>query len=491
MESNIPIEDLIRVSWRKGVLNYKLKPWQHKLYNSVWDCINKGQSTYLVNCSRRYGKTFVLILIAIEYAIRFPKSQIKYAIPVGQEYIDMVLPSIEHIIDDFPTSKRKMPKGGFAEQQYGQPNHNAQGKRIKFENGSVIKFAGVNDDDATGLRGNTSNLNIVDEAGFMNNLDKVYRTILSPQTLTTGGSTIFVSTPPDTPDHDFSVFYRQHKENGRLSEFDVYTWADEKQLARAIEDSGGAETTTFKREYLVQFVTETDMQIVSEWDDKFIIPDDISPSFLYPYEHKYVAMDMGTVDLTAVLFASYDFQNTCLVIEKDLTMAGTMMTTQSIASRIKEEQALLWGDIKPFKYIADNNNPQMTQDMAITYGLPFVRTDKEDLEAMVNQLKVFIQQGKLKVKANCKHLIGCLKFGVWARNKRGKMFAHSKQYGHYDGLAALIYLVRKLDRVTNPYPADLSISHRTHSMPVKTEVKMTEQVRSLNNIFKPKRRWNY
>ena len=57
-----------------------------------------------------------MILIAIEFAIRNPKSQIKYAIPVGLEYIDMVLPSINEILGDYPTSKVKDSKGKIIEQ---------------------------------------------------------------------------------------------------------------------------------------------------------------------------------------------------------------------------------------------------------------------------------------------------------------------------------------------------------------------------------------
>ena len=47
-------------------------------------------------------------------------------------------------------------------------------------------------------------------------------------------------------------------------------------------------------------------------------------------------------------------------------------------------------------------------------------------------------------------MIGSLKYGVW--NDRRTEWERSTVYGHFDALAALMYLVRNIDQASNPIP---------------------------------------
>jgi hypothetical protein len=86
------------------------------------------------------------------------------------------------------------------------------------------------------------------------------------------------------------------------------------------------------------------------------------------------------------------------------------------------------------------------------HQLHFIPTDKGTLEEMVNTVRMLVRSEGLIVHPRCKQLIGCLNYGVW--DDRRSLFKEHKIYGHFDALAALIYLIRNLDRSTNPIPHD-------------------------------------
>lgn len=78
-------QDLVFESWRRGLLSWKLYAHQMPVYNAVWNAINtNGILKYVINCSRRFGKTTILCLIAIEYSIRNSNSQVRFASPTGR-----------------------------------------------------------------------------------------------------------------------------------------------------------------------------------------------------------------------------------------------------------------------------------------------------------------------------------------------------------------------------------------------------------------------
>jgi hypothetical protein len=71
---------------------------------------------------------------------------------------------------------------------------------------------------------------------------------------------------------------------------------------------------------------------------------------------------------------------------------------------------------------------------------------------MVNEVRIMVGSGQIIIHPRCKMLIGCLKYGLWDKNR--KEFARNKVYGHFDHLAALIYLVRNLAKHSNPVPQE-------------------------------------
>lgn len=331
-------------------------------------------------------------------------------------------------------------------------------KKYRFKNGAEIQLIGLDKNPNAG-RGNYCDLYVFEEAGFIKNLSYIYSSIVVPMTMyRVGARVLMISTPPKTPDHDFKDFCIKAKHEGAYIELDIYK---NPMVTPEMIEEYKAECLTetdWIREYLCRFATDLNSAIIPESEHLIVgIKRDTEN---YRYYHKYVAMDLGVRDLTACLFAYYDFKRAKLCIEREFVMSGPSMTTIKLRDAINEIEEPLWTfenertraleRQEPYRRIADNNNPLLLQDLGSLHGLYFLPTTKEELHAMVNQVRIWISDGRIEVDESCKYLIDSVRYGIW--NEQRKEFARSKTLGHYDALAALIYLVRSIDEITNPIP---------------------------------------
>ena len=172
-------------------------------------------------------------------------------------------------------------------------------------------------------------------------------------------------------------------------------------------------------------------------------------------------MDSGVRDKTAVLFAYYDFKQAKLFVQREFWLSGETVRTDHIASRVKALELELEYD-KVYRRMADCNNLVLVNDLNSVYKLNFYPTTKDSLEAMINKVRIWIGDGRISIDPSCKELIGCLENGIWNKNRDD--FGRSKVYGHFDALAALQYLVRNIDTMTNPIPRMHNKSIYTHSV---------------------------
>ncbi len=444
--------------WMQGNLGRKLHEAQQKLDKVYCESIKQ---LFVGNCSRQWGKSYWAVTKAIETAIKIPRAQIRYGAAFQTDLVDFIIPAFDKVLEDAPAAQKARKVGHF----------------YIFPNGSRIKLVGL-DKNPNGLRGNTLDLIIIDECGFVSNLDYIYKSIIIPATLHRPNcKIIFISTPPSTPAHPFVDYIQKAEIEGSYVKLDIYTnpRITPDDINRMIDEMGGVESTTFRRECLCELVTDSDLAIIPEWKDKWI--DDIPRDEYYQYYHKYVGMDLGVKDLTAAIFGYFDFKRASLIVEDELDMHGPSMNTQLLVGAIRAKEKDLWDNVDrvetngqiiykrdsnnttvPFRRISDNNWPILIQDLSSLHGLTFIETNKDLLEAMINEVRLMVQKGQIIIHSRCKKLIGCLQYGVWDNKK--KQFARSTVYGHFDHLAALIYLVRNLAKSTNPIPA--SHGHENH-----------------------------
>jgi hypothetical protein len=453
--------------WYRGNLQYLLHSGQRVIDKSFNDCT--GQ-LFVCNIARQFGKSFWAVSKCVELALRKPKARIKFGTAYHTDLTEFILPTFDAVLSDCPEEIK--------------PKYKVQGSKWVFPNGSEIKLVGL-DKSPNSLRGNVIDLIVIDEAGFVENLQYIYSSIIVPATLHRPNcKIIFISTPPSTPAHPFGDFIQLAESQDSYVILTIYdnpriTEADIDRMAAAV---GGKTSTTFRREFLCELILDEDLALIPEWSDRFI--HEPEHDAFYKFYHRYVGMDLGRKDHTALVLGYYDFKRAVLCIVDELTMAGPSWTTVTLKDQLLAKEQSLWGELKPFRRISDNNNPHLIMDLNSLYSVHFMETSKESLEAMVNEVRIMIGSGQIEVSPKCKMLIGCLKYGLWDKNR--KEFSRNKIYGHFDHLAALIYLVRNLAKHSNPIPIDYGHeNHRSWMGHIKNT--NTHNAKTIANALLPRR----
>lgn len=438
LRSKATRSDVIRERYLRGHLKYKLHSGQlviREKFKSMHDQL------FVAECARQFGKSYYFVLECIELAFKMPKARVKYATAYHTDLVEFIMPNFVEILKDCPEDIK--------------PKFKVQGSKWVFRNGSEIKLVGL-DLSPDGLRGNAIDLVVLDEAGFISGLDYIYKSVLIPATTHRPHCKIvMISTPASTPAHDFTDFCEKAELEGNLVTLTIHDnpRVDETNKLRLMKESGGEDSTTWKREYLCLRIIDADLAIIPEFKPEHIY--EVTPDHFTPFYHRYVAMDMGVSDLTALLFGYYDFMKAKLVILDEFVINGPKLTTKVLEGLIREKEYSLWKKSSPYKRISDNNNPLLLQDLAAertdgTTPIYFQATNKAELKQMVNAVRIMCATDSIVIHPRCKYTWGSLKSGVW--NKTKTQFARSKVYGHFDALAALVYLVRNLNTTTNPIP---------------------------------------
>lgn len=452
-------------------MDWKLHAGQLKIKQALRDSTGK---LFVGNCSRQLGKSYEMVTECVELAIKTPKARIKYGTAFLSDLVEFIQPNFEKILEDCPS--------------YMMPTYRAQKSKWIFNNGAEIKLVGL-DKNPDGMRGNAIDLSVLDECGFVSELDYLYKSVLVPATThRPNAKIILISTPPKTPAHEFGDYAQRAEAEGNYIKLTIYDnpMIGPERIAELMKESGGEASTTWRREYLCEFVTDSDSQIIPEWNDSFVVARERDE--FYRFYHLYDGMDLGRTDKTALIFSYYDFKRATLVVEDEFEMSGPSWTTITLKDSILSKEKELWGERQIYRRVSDNNNPHLIQDLNALHGVYFVETNKDSLEAMVNEVRVMVAAGRLEVHPRCKMLIGCLKYGVW--DKQRKKFARSQIYGHFDHLAALIYKIRNLDKHSNPVPPNYGFDVRNSI--IKSQKNTSEGAKLMGQIFnKPTRKPTY
>lgn len=424
------------------------------------------------NCSRRLGKSFKKCLQAIEVCRQVQDGQARLIAPTQKQMRGITQPIIRKIIRDCPEEIRPVWKQ--ADSLWFFPHSNAQ-----------LHVAGANNGHEDDSRGTEAHWIGVDEPGQIDKLKYLIADVLMPQLLTTRqatggkfGKLSISGTPPPTPAHEFADIAQEAEAAGNYSTYDIFSAGYSPEIVELFRREangrnwkpGDEDSTTWLREYLCKFVVDKNLALVPEWNDTYV--EDILRDDFFRFYHLYNGMDLGVSDFTVCLFGYYDFRRARLVIEDEVIMNGPQMTTPLLADAITSRRLALWGSevdgVKKmtrevYRAVADNDNPLLLQDLSALHKVHFSPVVKDSLNAMVNAMRVLVGSGRLAVHPRCRQLTGCLRNGVWKDLKRKEWLnSGPEKFGHFDALAALMYLVRNLDMQTNPIPPTLGLSEATH-----------------------------
>lgn len=453
--------EFVAKAWSVGKLSYLLRGYQKVVYWAIWAALSNPRTLkYALNISRRWGKTFLLCLIAVEMCLRKTGAQVRFAAPTGLELRKRIRPIMRTILRDCPDHLR--------------PQWNGQDKVWIFPNDSEFHIAGVNGGHVDDLRGSGCDLAVIDEGGFIDEVDTLVGDVLMPQTLDTGGTLVGCSTPPKSPAHEYVDFYKACRDEGNLYFADIETMSTLPKWKRAAyaKECGGEGTIRWRREYGAEYITDVEIQVIPDWIAHR--PEKLQPSpyvtaapvcEYFPFWRRYVTMDLGATrrDFTAVLFSHYNFQQRCLYVEREL-IDSTLPRKESgeLAAAISKIERDLWGpedkracgDLVRY---SDNNNIdlliQLMRDPE--HPIAFSAVSKTELPTMVDNLRSWVKAGRVRVDPSCTNLIECLQDGTWKDDDWiGREFDRTTKLGHLDALAALIYQVLNVNEHDNPIPRD-------------------------------------
>ena len=472
-QKEVAKKNVARSLWRKHDLSWKLEAHQLVAYSMIKAAaIKTPNSRFVLNASRRWGKTYTLCCLAIEYALAHPNSLILYAGATQKSVKDNIVPTFDDIFMDAPANLRAAFK--------------TQTNQYVFNNRAKIKLTGLDSGRLQKLRGMTAHLIIVDEAGFIDHLQTAVMSVLFPMTSTTGGQTILASNAPMSPGHDFvQVFTREAEENGcylKQTILDVPKFTKD-DIDRFAASCGGYESSTFQREYLCHFVVDEVNAVVPEWNKykKMLVHDERAfprPEFFYPL----VVIDLGLVDFTGVLFGYWHFAKATAVIEDELLLKG--VNSKQLVEKCRAKELELWGEdpIKPIQRVADGQ-PFTINDMVTIHKYPVGVATRGNVEAQANAIRLDVQACRLVINPKCVHTIGQIEDATWDRTRSS--FTRDSKNGHFDLVAALQYFVKHVNRHSNPYPPHYRMD--TRSMVLKEDVITNNSTMTgLKKIFAPK-----
>ena len=476
-------EEAVAKLWEQGELSWKLNRVQKELKHTV---DTDSTKTSVVVVSRRTGKTYWLVIEALMQCLKQPNSVVKFVFPKAKDAKTNIIPVMRMITEDCPEELK--------------PIFNTQDKIYNFHNGSQIQLAGSDGGGIDSIRGGFAHLCIVDEAGFVDDLKYAIRSVLSPTIRTTGGRIIMASTPSKSPDHEFvSEYMIPYKASGRLKIFTIYDNPNftPEIVQEIIEDyPRGVEDPDFKREYMCEVAIDTESAICAEFalnKDKIVIDDYEVP------EHTdfYIGADIGYVDLTVMLFGYYDFKNAAIVITDELVMSGATMTTEALALEIKKKEKLRFfkdgQNVEPYLRVMDNDL-KLINDLRQLHNIQFMPTKKDNKAGAINEMKIWMGQGRVKIHERCKHLIYHLEYGQWnSKRSNFKRLNDSPDKtirgGHVDDIPALYYLIRNIHAYRNPYPVGYGVNigpntYQSAKLKARRTSQTAETMKKIMNIGK-------
>lgn len=417
--------------------------------------IRKGE--LLIFSSRQLGKTFWGLSFAISFAAKNPGTKVLYFAPTQKALQDIIADTMSQLIVWAPDGFIKRHKTS-ARWSIGQ----SELRLYSLERSVIDKMS----------RGTNAHLIVTEEGGFVNSEDYKYaiEAVIRAQRNRFKAPLIHITTPsPDENHYIHTVTLPRCELSGLVARFDIYH--NPFMTSEEIEDIKNSITKeNWEREYLVKIIRDHTLVVCPEFNPSHIISQPIPK-----YTNFITSVDFGGVlDPHAILIAYWDFENARLVVCKEKILPINTGTDEIVESAKSLEKP--FGLQHPLR-VTDSQG-QTTVDLG-RMGFHTINPEKGNgsWEAGINAIRVAFQQNQIAVDESCVHLIQQLKYGMYTENR--KDFKRTKEMGHLDLIAALIYAWRH-KRTHNPNPIIPEAAHKdTHYISPSLRKKKSD----LNKIF--------
>lgn len=425
--------------WYKGDLRFLLHDAQKLIYDAFWS--TKHRETVIL-ASRRFGKSFLSVVWCLEYAIRNPRTIVRFIPPEIKQAFNIVQPT-------FLTLEQSWPPGLI--------RYHSSEKAWQVGKGSWLYLGGF-DSQKDASRGGQASLIVCDEAGFTNpdEYNYILKSVLKPQLLTTRGRLVIPSTPSKITSHPFMVeTVADAKLEGRFHRFTIYDnpMLDAEQIEEAKRDCGGEDSEDFKREYLCESVRSASSAVLPRWRDELIENFELTP-----YMYRAIVGDFGGVqDKTVIHAIAYRYRSN---VDGDVLFCDEReyppnTPTDEIVKGIRELHELY---IKPSLAPEQDQTAyldcpgQLQVDLNNQHNMSVRIPLKDEFHSGVNLINLFVNSRRIRVHPRCKFT--AMTFEAARFNDRRTDYVRNPVLGHCDAIASAIYGIRMIckDRDGSPFP---------------------------------------
>lgn len=470
MDEDPDVRESVWDAFREGDLSFLLHDTQLEI-KTVVD--KEGIKEFLIFCSRQLGKSFLILVVAIEHCSKFYGRRR----PLVRIFCETTK-QVEDIVNDNMQLILALAPPGWI-------------KRTKSENRwkvglGEIRLCPLAAAHVHGKRGGNATLILLEE-GCVSASDSYRRAIgsvINPQLLRSKGRLGHVTTPPEDISHYVvTEVLPKCRANGAYAHYTVYdnVQLDEEAIFDAFERCTSQEE--WDREYLCKVVKSLIRSVIPEFDG------DVHVRVLEPPPFAYweTSLDFGGVrDKHGLLLTYYDFERAKMCVFDERFLETNTATEQiklaalnmerSAASTLAKRDAVLWLSGRP-RRVSDCPGQILVDLRALGFTVRTPEKGEGSWEAGINAVRVAFQRNQIEIDPRCVWLRSTLDYGLYTENRRD--FERTESLGHLDLLAALIYAWRHKN-ILNPIPPNLGKSRQTHHV---TDSERTES--ALESAFLP------
>jgi len=204
----------------------------------------------------------------------------------------------------------------------------------------------------------------------------------------------------------------------------------------------------FRQEYECEFISFTGAVYSELSASKHITSRIPAPE---PWQQIVLGIDWGYTHATSVLFAYIRDGYICVFDE----IYGTQMLLSEVYERIRE-RVEAWG-ISRVAAVADHD-PRSIEELN-QRGIPCGAATKTNVLGNRMQIKELLFRNRLLIDPRCKMLIRDLQSATWDPKKPEDIDYAACSWGHFDGEAALRYLIREYSGFEATRPTELPRTH--------------------------------
>ena len=408
--------------WKRGNLSYKLHDGQ-KLIRRTIRALPQETREALVFCSRRYGKSFLAAVMALEDCLRTPRSNVLFVGPSIKQTLDIV-----RLI--FPEIMHDAPKGLITQSK--------SEKRWHFSNGSQLMIGGF-DTARESIRGLKANAVYLEESGSAHPdlYEYTIKSVLMPTMMHSQGRLIHLTTPAPVIDHPLhTITIPKTQAEGSYFRFTIRDnpLLSPEVIEREIHELGGYESSHAQRELFCNIVRDEHTTVIPQFDEAKHVGEFDPPADGY----YWIAGDIGGVrDKSVLLLMTFDYHTKRVLVVDERGFDPKTPTTEIVKGGLDLEKGRT-------VYRAVDAPGQLFIDLSSTYNYPCFLPEKLQFDHNIHRLQTAFWKNEILIHPRCKLLIATCNSGQL--NKQRTDFGRTVALGHCDAMAALIYGLRHADK---------------------------------------------